>query len=328
MMRRRTNIITDSVPTLLAGDSFNRADGALGNTEIGTYSWSATAAWSISTNKVTTNPELSANLVINGTFDADTDWTKGTGWTIEGGVAKRAATPVSATSLTQNGTGSTFKNGLFYRTNTRVAGNHAVSVGGQEMPLTGSLDTIYWGKNTDQVAFTSGVWGYTEIDAVNVQRLTLTDVFATINPGIADITVAADFVIAYKLHTVGLVLCMDDPANPQNFVVVQLLQDNYGANRINVAQCLSGVITTSVLSDADTVQTTSRLTVSKVDKVLHIYHNGNLRALWEMNAALAMNTNHGLINSSNLNSITNFMMYKSGSPLQLGYPEFRMNRLG
>ena len=29
------------------------------------------------------NPEL----VVNGTFDADTDWTKGTGWTIAGGVA-------------------------------------------------------------------------------------------------------------------------------------------------------------------------------------------------------------------------------------------------
>ena len=27
------------------------------------------------------------NLVTNGTFDTDTDWTKGTGWTISGGVA-------------------------------------------------------------------------------------------------------------------------------------------------------------------------------------------------------------------------------------------------
>lgn len=29
-------------------------------------------------------------LVTNGTFDADTDWTKGTGWTISGGVASSA----------------------------------------------------------------------------------------------------------------------------------------------------------------------------------------------------------------------------------------------
>jgi hypothetical protein len=31
------------------------------------------------------------SLVTNGTFDADTDWTKGTGWTISGGVATKAA---------------------------------------------------------------------------------------------------------------------------------------------------------------------------------------------------------------------------------------------
>ena len=32
------------------------------------------------------------NLVTNGTFDTDTDWTKGTGWTISGNVASHAAT--------------------------------------------------------------------------------------------------------------------------------------------------------------------------------------------------------------------------------------------
>jgi hypothetical protein len=40
------------------------------------------------------------NLVTNGTFDTDTDWTKGTGWTISGGTAIHAAG--SATLLTQS----------------------------------------------------------------------------------------------------------------------------------------------------------------------------------------------------------------------------------
>jgi hypothetical protein len=34
------------------------------------------------------NPEL----IVNGTFDTDTDWTKGTGWTISGGTANRTET--------------------------------------------------------------------------------------------------------------------------------------------------------------------------------------------------------------------------------------------
>jgi hypothetical protein len=38
-------------------------------------------------------------IVINGTFDADSNWTKGTGWTISGGTATAAAG--SASDLTQ-----------------------------------------------------------------------------------------------------------------------------------------------------------------------------------------------------------------------------------
>lgn len=40
------------------------------------------------------------NLIVNGTFAADTDWTKGTGWTIAAGVASKAVTG-SATLLSQ-----------------------------------------------------------------------------------------------------------------------------------------------------------------------------------------------------------------------------------
>jgi len=35
-------------------------------------------------------PELGPNLAVNGGFDADTDWTKDTGWTIGGGVASHS----------------------------------------------------------------------------------------------------------------------------------------------------------------------------------------------------------------------------------------------
>ncbi len=41
-----------------------------------------------------------AELVINGAFATDTDWTKGTGWTIAGGVAVGAAGSLSALTPT------------------------------------------------------------------------------------------------------------------------------------------------------------------------------------------------------------------------------------
>lgn len=44
---------------------------------------------------------LGDNLVTNGTFDTDTDWTKGTGWSISGGVASCNGSQASATSIFQ-----------------------------------------------------------------------------------------------------------------------------------------------------------------------------------------------------------------------------------
>ena len=52
------------------------------------------------------------NSVTNGGFDADTDWTKGTGWTIAGGVADNDGSQAGSSALTQNGV---FTSGLTYR---------------------------------------------------------------------------------------------------------------------------------------------------------------------------------------------------------------------
>jgi hypothetical protein len=70
-----------------------------------------------------------STLVINGTFDADTDWTKGTGWTISGGVAARSATG-SVSSLRQ--TTGTITAGKPYQlslTVARTAGTLSVFLG-------------------------------------------------------------------------------------------------------------------------------------------------------------------------------------------------------
>jgi len=50
---------------------------------------------------VSTGIGTGSELVTNGTFDTDSDWTKGTGWTISGGVASCDGSQVSYQSLTQ-----------------------------------------------------------------------------------------------------------------------------------------------------------------------------------------------------------------------------------
>src|SRR5205085_1101844 len=70
-----------------------------------------------------------SNSVVNGTFAADTDWTKGTGWTIAGGVGTKAA----GTASTILEGDSQLISGRYYRvtyTITRTAGTVAASIGG------------------------------------------------------------------------------------------------------------------------------------------------------------------------------------------------------
>ena len=50
-----------------------------------------------------------SNIVTNGTFDADSDWSKGTGWTISGGKAHADVSSTAALSQTlSTGAGNTY----------------------------------------------------------------------------------------------------------------------------------------------------------------------------------------------------------------------------
>lgn len=61
---------------------------------------------------------LGANLLTNGTFDTDTVWTKGAGWTIAGGVAVRVP-DASSSGLSQ---AAAFVAGRTYRVTFTVSG--------------------------------------------------------------------------------------------------------------------------------------------------------------------------------------------------------------
>lgn len=111
-----------------------------------------------------------AEYVTNGTFAADTDWTKGTGWTIAAGVA--TATGAISTALSQ-ASAITLIAGFTYTityTVTRSAGSVTPSIGGTAGTARSSsatfVETIVAGT-TQLIAFTgSGFTG--TIDNVSV----------------------------------------------------------------------------------------------------------------------------------------------------------------
>ena len=80
-----------------------------------------------------------AELVTNGTFDTDTDWTKGTGWTISGGVATH--TGAVGSNLTQSGI---LEIGAVYRITADLGNSFSVYCGSGSVLLNqqGSIDVL------------------------------------------------------------------------------------------------------------------------------------------------------------------------------------------
>ena len=82
-------------------------------------------------------PSLGSNLAVNGSFATDTDWTKGTGWSIDGTAAKSAGT---ASNLTQ----TLGVSGNQYRVTadiTRTAGTVGAYNGTAQIGATAATET-------------------------------------------------------------------------------------------------------------------------------------------------------------------------------------------
>ena len=112
-----------------------------------------------------------ADLVSNGAFASDTIWTKGTGWTIAGGVG--VATGAISTTLTQTPTAGPLTEGQAYLFTFTVtsftAGTITANVGGTSGTARGSAATfsqvIIAGSGSTVGFTTSGFTG--EIDNVS-----------------------------------------------------------------------------------------------------------------------------------------------------------------
>lgn len=110
---------------------------------------------------VTYISEAQENLVENGTFASDTEWTKGTGWSIAAGVATGST---ASTALTQalDKTGAVIEAGraynITYTVSSRSAGSVQVSLGGTNgtsRSANGTYsETIVAGSSNTNISFT------------------------------------------------------------------------------------------------------------------------------------------------------------------------------
>jgi hypothetical protein len=216
-MNRRTFIacIASGNRRYQFSDNFDRVDGAIGN------GWISNGKWTISGNAAICTPDLGANLTVNGGFGADTDWTKGTGWTIAGGVAV-ATNVAGGAALSQNAyTVNNWYQSAWTILN-RSAGGARVTGGGSWSGATRATDdtfTDYLPAVAVGFAVQGGIGSnlIAQVDNITVKQVTKNQIhalrlFPHANPS-AQIAGTGPIGALW-----GLMICANDPLNPTSYI--------------------------------------------------------------------------------------------------------------
>lgn len=259
-------------------------------------------------------PTLGADVIVNGNFAVDADWTKGAGWTIAAG--KATATGAISTDLTAAVDPLTL--GDWYQTEYTIsgyaAGNVRLRLGGigtnNAQAANGTFTDTARAIGTSLVMVAAGFTG--SIDNLSAKVLTLSELFASLQSSTADVLadVNVTLVSATDGKQAGLVCNLDSAATPANFVIAYLS----GTTLAKLDKCVAGVYT-NVISAAVTYIAGATLRVIKDGTEYRLFYNGAAvgSAGTISDAGIISNTLHGLFSTSPLNSLDNFQLMSRGT---------------
>ncbi len=301
------------LPTPLAYDTFTTAGATATETTGPDSQTTPQLTWTGGTKAggvMTITPTLGSDVIINGTFDTDTSWAKGTGWTISGGVASN------------NGNAGLLTQSVGTINNWYQAGFDLVLEVGQFIWTYAGANTI--ARNTPgsytntlrasqtSIGVYSNSWNGT-IDNISYRPLTLSSLFSTVPTSDAD--VIADVNVTMTAGTqAGLVTNLDSTSSPANFLIAYhdgtnvKLDKNVGGtytSLINTAATYSAGATLRVItyhSDANTLK-------------VRVYYNNALVGTEQTvtDAGIINNTLHGLFSTYSGNTFDNFTLFARGT---------------
>lgn len=302
--------------TLPFSDDFARADGALGNGWIG-------ATWAIASGVVVNTPTGDGELIVNGDMELDADWLdNGSPTTNErsneqahgGTYSRKIVVDAAIEGCRQSGLGS---NGSYIRGSAWLycaAGGAFLLVGGSGSPATSAAA---WTQRSRVIRLTAAATVAAAstsatatfyADDVSAEILTLPTMFAT-RPacGVADVTIQAE--ITLDTTTVrapaGLVMNMDNAANPQNFVIAW--HDGV-VGKVFLETCTNGTWAT-VAEPAAVYLAGAVLKVVKSGTDYTVWYRGVNLGTFTINAATIINnTIHGLFSTWPGHSIDDFSL--------------------
>lgn len=278
-------------------DTFTRANGALGNPWLGGNSW--TIASNVAVNTLT----LGSELIVNGAFATDTDWTKGTGWAIAVGVG--AHTALGAGNITQ----AVLTSGLWYKaayTTTGVGGGAMTSLFGTTVGPVRNTNATFTETGLAN-GTTAGLAGDAtlaiSIDNVSYKALTLSALINLILCPTTDVTASVPVTLTTGFQG-GVALNWDSQSSPANGVIGY----TDGTNCLlvkNVAGTWSTVITGAITYGAGKV-----VKVSKVGTSYSLFYNsiavGTAQTISD--AGIISNKNHGVFSTDALASLGTFSL--------------------
>ena len=304
------------LPPVLAYDTFTRANGALGNSEatgpdaqaVTARAWTG-ATWAVASNVAVNTPVAGSDLIVNGGFAADTDWTKGAGWTIAAGVA--TATGGISTDLTAAVAPLTL--GAWYEIAYTIsgfaAGTCAVVIGAFVAQGNGSNGTkAITGRATSTALALRGAGFTGNADNLSAKALTLSELFASLQVSVADVLADVNATITANAQG-GLVLNLDSAATPANFVIAY-----HDGQRAILEKCVAGTYTTVISANA-TYSAGATLRVIKSGTSYALYYNGAQVGATSTisDAGIISNTLHGLFSTSGLNSLDGLSIHPRGT---------------
>jgi len=299
---------------LICSDSFTRADGAAGSAPVGGYPWSG--ASTIVGNELVITPTAGANLITNGTFAIDANWSKVNGATISANVAHLA----NNQAITQVLAGYVAGVGQWLSLSYNIP---ATNDGVLKLPNFAHRDTflnydltletvvgIYryvlrsCDSGGDGIEFVSNSFIGT-IDDVALYLLTASTLFASNGPyPWQDVDARVDATLTAGTQA-GLWIA-GDAANPSNAVLAY-----HDGTRVRLTQIVAGVYTNKIsVVAAYAAGATIRLV--KSDTTYTLYYNGTVVGATTITGMTGRYC--GTFSTSADNTFTDWEVYRTPDP--------------
>ena len=254
-------------------------------------------------------PVAGAELLTNGDFTVDANWTKEDGWSIDTGTGRAVKiASAAAANLTQS-TAATV--GAWHRLTFDILskggefGFLARNGGSTILPYANSIGVALW-----TIRFVSNVIGartaaaqYGEIDNASCVPLTLSSLLSARTYGSANCDLSAAVTRTAGTQA-GFVARLDSATSPANFIIAYL----DGAGNVKVDKCVAGTYT-NVISGAVTYGSTKILRLVCSGNNVSAYYDGTQvgSTVTVSDAGIVSNTRHGLFSTYAANSFAGYV---------------------